>query len=355
MQTTQPTIRVSIDVGCHSHSVAVGLSDGQLIDEFDIDHNAQGFKQFFRCIEKWEAKYSYPVHVAMEGFNGYARPLDKLIRTRNYRLFNINNLKLARFKEIFPGAAKSDSIDARKGLELFQINEHLPTAKNVLQEIAATPKVNDQLKRLTRRRRRLVNERVSLVNSLQSDIQSVCPGLLEITKDVSNLWFLNFVSSSDCLTKLTRKRRSTLLKIPGVGKKYAGLIECWQSEAFFCEDIDIVSPMILEDVQRIIQLNNMIKQINEQISDVKLNSVEAQIIQSIPGFGDTTSAEITGEIGTVARFAKESSFALYLGMAALDNSSGQYKGSKTPRHVNKRAKAAMMTAVDRHRKSTPES
>ena len=44
MQTTQPTIRVSIDVGCHSHSVAVGLSDGQLIDEFDIDHNAQGFK-----------------------------------------------------------------------------------------------------------------------------------------------------------------------------------------------------------------------------------------------------------------------------------------------------------------------
>jgi hypothetical protein len=55
--------------------------------------------------------------VAMEGYTGYARPLDSLIRARGYRLYNINNLKLARFKEIFPGAAKTDRIDARKGLE----------------------------------------------------------------------------------------------------------------------------------------------------------------------------------------------------------------------------------------------
>jgi hypothetical protein len=53
----------------------------------------------------------------MEGYNGWARPLDSLIRARGYRLYNINNLKLTRFKEIFPGAAKSDRIDARKGLE----------------------------------------------------------------------------------------------------------------------------------------------------------------------------------------------------------------------------------------------
>ncbi|WP_292428928.1 transposase [Methylobacter sp.] len=52
--------------------------------------------------------------IAMEGYNGYARPLDQMIRVRNYRLFNINNLKLARFKEIFPGAAKTDALDARK-------------------------------------------------------------------------------------------------------------------------------------------------------------------------------------------------------------------------------------------------
>ena len=119
MSLLQQEIRVSVDVGCHGHSVAIGLSTGQILDEFDIDHHAGGFKQFFKRIAKWERRYGAPVAVAMEGFNGYARPLDRLIRARNYRLFNINNLKLARFKEIFPAAAKIDAIDARKGLVLM--------------------------------------------------------------------------------------------------------------------------------------------------------------------------------------------------------------------------------------------
>ncbi len=75
-----------------------------------------------------------------------------------------------------------------------------------------------------------------------------------------------------------------------------------------------------------------------------------QVIQPIPGYEPICSAELAGEIGTLDRFAKESSLALYLGMAGLDNSSGMYQGSKAPRNVNKRAKAAMMIAVDRHRK-----
>jgi len=37
------------------------------------------------------------------------------------------------------------------------------------------------------------------------------------------------------------------------------------------------------------------------------------------------------------------------------HSSGKFQGSKAPKHVNTRAKAAMMIAVDRHRKCVPES
>ena len=72
----------------------------------------------------------------MEGYNGHARPLDSLVRERGYRLYNLNNLKFARFKEIFPGAAKSDRIDARKGLELFQLSDHLPRGQRSASELA---------------------------------------------------------------------------------------------------------------------------------------------------------------------------------------------------------------------------
>jgi hypothetical protein len=42
-------------------------------------------------------------------------------------------------------------------------------------------------------------------------------------------------------------------------------------------------------------------------------------------------------------------------MSNLDHSSGKFQGSKAPKHVNTRAKAAMMIAVGRHRKGVPES
>jgi transposase len=348
-------LRVSVDVGYRRHSVAIGLPNGEVLEEFEIAHGPEGFREFFLRIEKHRKAQDCGVGVAMEGYNGYARPLDSLVRSRGYRLYNINNLKLARFKEIFPGAAKKDRIDARKGLELFQLSDHLPLAKEVLQEVKGTPHENEVLKRLTRRRRRLVNERVRVVNNLQADLQAVCPGLLEITTEAGNQWFLNFLLSADTLPQLARLRKATLLKIPAVGRKYASLIQEWQKRAHFSEEAAWVSEMIQEDAKRCLELDEKVKTLETKIEQVAEDSKIAKILSSIPGFGPVCTTELAGEIGTVERFSKEGSLALYLGMSTLDNSSGKYQGTKAPKHVNTRAKAAMMIALDRHRKYIPES
>ena len=80
-------IRVSVDVGCHHHRVAIGLSSGEFLEDFEIAHHPQGFRDFFARIERHERHYACPVAVAMEGFNGYARPLDTMVRARDWRLF----------------------------------------------------------------------------------------------------------------------------------------------------------------------------------------------------------------------------------------------------------------------------
>lgn len=348
-------LRVSVDIGCRSHNVAIGLSSGEVLDEFSITHEPEGFRQFFARIEKQQRRFGCPVAVAMEGYNGYARPLDTLVRAREYRLFNVNNLKLARFKEIFPGAAKTDAIDARKGLELFQLCDHLPMANDVLQEVRKTPQENEILKRLSRRRRRLVDERVRVLNNLQADLQAVCPGLLEITGEVDNLWFLNFLTSTDDLRKLTRMREATIRKIPGIGKTYASIILQWQKRAQFSHDVEWVGEMIQEDAARVLELRDKIEALEAKMEDVALSSNIAKTLETLPGFGAICTAELAGEIGTIDRFNNEASLALYLGMANLDNSSGKQKGSKPPRQVNARAKAAMMIAVDRHRKKVLQS
>jgi len=140
-----------------------------------------------------------------------------------------------------------------------------------------------------------------------------------------------------------------------VGRKYASLIEDWQKRAHFSEEVKWVSETIQEDAQRCLDLNEKIKALKAKIKEVAKDSKMAKILLSIPGFGTICSPELAGEIGTIERFSKEGSLALYLGMASLDNSSGKYQGSKQPKHVNTRAKAAMMVALDRHRKYVPES
>jgi hypothetical protein len=74
-------LRVSV-VGYRRHSVAMGLSSGEVLEEFEIDHRPEGFQEFFSRIEKHRTTKDRRVAVAMEGYNGHARPLDSLVRER---------------------------------------------------------------------------------------------------------------------------------------------------------------------------------------------------------------------------------------------------------------------------------
>lgn len=112
---------------------------------------------------------------------------------------------------------------------------------------------------------------------------------------------------------------------------------------------------IQDDAARILELHDKIQTLEQRMEEVSRGSEIAQMLSTISGFGDICTAELAGEIGTVERFGSEASLALYLGMTNLDNSSGKQKGSKPPRQVNTRAKAAMMIALDRHRIKVPQS
>jgi hypothetical protein len=73
----------------------------------------------------------------MEGFNGCAGPLDRMVRRRGYRLYNINNLELARFKEIFPGVSTNGfGILKIKGFDLTARTYILYSKKKPLSKTA---------------------------------------------------------------------------------------------------------------------------------------------------------------------------------------------------------------------------
>lgn len=351
----QHELQVAVDVGARAHRVAVGDDSGRLLEEFDLEHTAAGLAGFFTRIERLRTSRSAPVAVAMEGFNGWARPLDRQVLDHGWRLYNVNNLKLARYKEIFPAPAKTDAIDARRILELFRLRTHLPVAREVLQEIVAATDEAQRLKRLTRRRRQLVNEKVRVVNRMQSDLQAVCPDLLAITADAENLWFLSLLGAREDIRKLASLRQTSLRALEGVGRAYCAKIQTWQRQAYFSHEAEWAGPMIVADARRVLALKGEIAALDRLIEPLTEACETARRVRTIPGFGPTCSGELAGEIGAIERFATEASLALYLGMATLDRSSGTHTGSKRPRQVNTRAKAAMMIAVARHMEQVPAS
>jgi len=352
---TPNELQIGIDVGSLNHAVAVSDGFGNIINEFEMTHTHKGFEYFFKTIEEEASKRDATITIAMEGYNGWARPLDNLILQKGYKLYNVNNLKLARFKEIFPAASKTDAIDARKIVELFSLQKHLPIAKKVLQEISISDDTNAQLKKLTRRRKQLVEERMAIANRFGSDLQAEAPDLKNLTSSVDNLWFLRFITLRNDIRKLSKVHEQSIAKIKYLGKKNLALIRQWQKEAIFTDTLDYTASILYDDAMRILELKNKIKELTGQIDILIPHSNIAKVIKTIPGFSTISAGTLAGEIATLNRFENEGSLALYLGMTNLDNSSGKYKGSKRNLATNRHAKMAMITATMKHTQHVEES
>ncbi len=349
-------LHVALDIGSAKHRVAIGLNGcREPIEEFDLAHTAAGLSDFFKRVRHHESNHGAEVCVAMEGFGGYARPLDTQVLAQGWRLYAINNLKFARFKEIFPAPAKTDAIDARRMLQLMQMRGQVPMAKALLQEVAPVDALHQQLKALTRRRKQLVAERMRLSQRMQAELHAAAPGLLAITGQADNLWFLGLLTCKDDLRKLKSARQPTLLRIPGVGAGYATKIARWQKDAVFADSVTWAGPMIQADAHRMLALRDAIANLDHQIEGLVEQSVLAQRLLSMPGFGPTCAGELAAEIGNIERFADESSFAVYLGVAPLDKSSGKRIGAKLPRQINPRARDALLIAVVHHMSQVSQS
>ena len=352
---TPNELQIGIDVGSLNHSVAISDGLGNIVQEFEITHTQKGFERFFRTIEKESKQRDATISIAMEGYSGWARPLDNLILQKGYKLYNVNNVKLARFKEIFPAAAKTDTIDAKKIVELFSLQKHLPMAKKVLQEIRQSDSINTTLKKLTRRRKQLVEERIAIANRFGTDLQAEVPDLKALTKSVDNLWFLRFMTLRKDLHELSRIHNKIIKAIPYLSSKNFEAILLWQKTVEFQDSLAYTASMLYDDALRILELKEKIKDLDKQIDLLIPSSKIAKVIKTIPGFSTVSAGTLAGEIGTLNRFESEASLALYLGMTNLDNSSGKYRGSKLNMATNRHAKMAMLTATMKHTQHVEES
>ncbi len=169
-----------IDVGSEQHHVVIMNAKDEILYDREVAHK---FSEFYEAIEEFreiEAKEKMTITFAMEGKNGYGSPFDRILIENGFTLYNVDNLKLKRFKDVFGAEWRNDRRDARMLAKMLKIRDYVDNGKEkAFIEIKRTPQINEKLKILSRHQQSLINEKIRIQNRLKKRLLEICPDILE--------------------------------------------------------------------------------------------------------------------------------------------------------------------------------
>jgi len=92
-----------IDVGSAPHHVTILDEEDNVLYNRKITHKLDEFMESIKQFKKIEKKEKGEISFTLEGKNGYSRPFDRILLNQGFALYNVDNLKLKRFREAFAG------------------------------------------------------------------------------------------------------------------------------------------------------------------------------------------------------------------------------------------------------------
>jgi transposase len=345
-----------IDVGSERHHVIIMNDKEEILYDREV---AQKFSDFHEAIEEFreiEAKEKVTIEFAMEGKNGYGTPFDSLLIENVFRLYNVDNLKLRRFKDVFGAEWRNDRRDAKMIAKMLKLREHVDKGKEkAFIEVTKMPSVNEKLKILSRYQQSLINEKTRMQNRLRKRVQEVCPDVLEFGNTDSKKLLRLLVKYPD-FSKYKKLTMEALLKIKTIGKKKASLmldglrdIQCVEEMA------EIYKTIISSSAKRVLELKEEIEILDSKLEDLGEKSTEVKRLISMSGVATKLSSRFVGEIGDINRFEKEDQLAVYCGVACINDDSGKSKKTRVVYKANRRCKATMIEIAGCTIRYVPES
>lgn len=346
-----------IDVGSAFHHVVVLDEGGEPLYDRKVSHRLEAFRDVIKELREKERVVGGRISFGMEGRNGYGAPFDRILRESGFALYNIDNLKLKRFREVFGAEWRNDRRDARMLAKLMGLRYQLNGEREkVFIPIPRIPLVHEKLKVLSRHQEELIREKVRLCNRLGKKLLEVCPGLLDMFRRVESKRLLHLlVRYPDC-SRYHHLTRPTLLSIRGIGQKSADrLIGRLRGLAYVESLADVYAMVIRSLAERILALQQEITALNREMEKLGEASVGVQRMRSIPGVATKLSSRLMGEIGTICRFKNANQLAIYCGVGCVDDDSGKRKVAKAVFKANKICKQTMITLAGCTIRACPES
>ncbi len=297
-----------------------------MIDQFrDLEEKAQGEIAF-----------------AIEGKNWYGAPFDRILLESRFKLYNVDNLKLRRFREVFGAEWRNDRRDAKMLAKMLKLKDHMDVEEKAFIEVEKTPAVNEKLKILSRHQQSLIDEKTRLQNRLRKRLLEVCPDILEFG-DTNSKKLLQLLKRYPDFRGYKKITLGALLKIDTIGKQTAvPVVEGLRNIQYVEELAEIYKPIISSCCRRLLELMEEIELLDKELDKTGQKSSEVMLLRSIMGVGTKLSSRLIGELGDINRFDRESQVAVYCGVACVDDDSGKSEKTKAVYKANSICKATMI-------------
>lgn len=318
--------RIGLDWADQKHDLALRVPGDNSVERSTLEHTPEaiatwvaGLRQRFGagkialCLEQTRGALIY----ALSAYE-------------NLVLFPINPQSLAKLRAaLYPSGKKDDPVDAALLLTLL---EHFGAQLRPWQPDDALTR---QLALLVEARRRWVNQRTRLVNTLQSVLKTYFPQALDLVgEDLGSRLATDFLQKWSTLAAVQKVRPNTLRAFYyGHNSRSADLLQqrlaLGQTAQPLTTDPAIVGAQSLHVESLAVALASLrpiLQRYDEQIAELFAQHPDAAIFASVAGAGAALAPRLLTAFGTDrARFANADALPRYSGTAPVTEKSGKQK------------------------------
>jgi len=233
---------------------------------------------------------------------------------------------VAAMSTAYTGEGKTDAKDAYVIAETARIRTDLAV-------IDADTDLVRALDVLTGHRADLVADRVRMINRLRDLLTSVFPALereFDFASCKGALVLLSGYATPESIRRMGEARLSRWLRqrrVRGYADVAARAVAAAQTQQTVLAGQDVAASIVAELAEAVLAQHARLKLLDQQIQDAFAQHPQAEVIESMPGFGPVLGASLLVAAGDLAAFPTAGHLAAAAGLVPVPNDSGRRTGT----------------------------
>ena len=320
-----------IDVGKRHHWVCVVDRDGRQLLSVKVANDEAEIAAAIGSVTRLAGKVTWAVDIV----GAPSALLLALLSQAGQPVRYASGRLVAAMSGAYPGEGKTDPKDAFVIAETARLRRSLPVIDHKTDLVR-------NLGLLTAHRADLVAGRVRMINRLRDVLTSVFPALEREFDFASCKGALVLLTGYACPARLRRAGEARLAgwlrqrRVRGYADVAARAVAAAQSQRITLPGQDIAASIVSELARNVLALDQRVAELDKQIAALFAGHPQAEVIQSMPGFGPILGATLLVTAGDLAAFPSAGHLAAAAGLVPVPNDSGRRTGNlRKPRRYSR--------------------